>query len=162
MWSVFNWLWRREVVVVGSIGIFVIGSVQAIYDDEFALPVALFCLAILWLTSKVFFSERPCSHIGKLFLVVVGVVSFLASVVWLNNRSARPETSQPAYGRIEVPVCPRGMKVFHVSQWLGSGNGECNYSSSTEVCVMFEDLSFIQRGTGGGVCIRAEGTNTKK
>lgn len=64
-----------------------------------------------------------------------------------------PKPQKLPYGRVEVPVCPPGMQVFRVSESTISDNGGCAYTSPAEACVIIENHSFIQRNTGGGICI---------
>jgi hypothetical protein len=83
-----------------------------------------------------------------------GIVSPNVKPPHSRPREQPPEKpSVPPYDRVEVPICPPDMQVFHVSESTVSDNGGCGYTSLTPACVIVENHSFIQRNTGGGVCI---------
>jgi hypothetical protein len=65
--------------------------------------------------------------------------------------------SVPApFGREQVVECPAGMGRYFLNKGSSiQDNGGCGISSTTAVCVVIEDHSFIQRNSGGGVCIAA-------
>jgi hypothetical protein len=72
------------------------------------------------------------------------------------KKTPRPLTEpNREWGRELVSECPTDMQVFHLSDSTVSDNGGCAIQSTFPVCLIIENKTFIQRNTGGGVCINS-------
>jgi hypothetical protein len=81
-----------------------------------------------------------------------------------SKRTARKRVQSEAprgqWGREPILECPNGMPRFYSTGATISDNKGCAIQAKGPVCVMVGNQTFIQRNSGGGVCIDASQSAT--